>query len=224
MNIQTVLLVEDDSRYRQGIRTLLSLYPVKAESELTIEVVGEANCVEQALSLLIQHRPTLVLLDLELENSNGIAFLLRLRSLPFSSKTLILSAHEEDEWIFRAIQAGATGYVFKHQVGIQLFEAISAIIKSEIYLPQSVANGFFRLFQSREIDRFQACQRLQLTEREYEILSCLAQGASNEEIAKQLYVTVATIKAHLTSIFEKLQVTNRAQAIVAAFKLGLVQP
>ncbi|MBD1847209.1 response regulator transcription factor [Cyanobacteria bacterium FACHB-63] len=221
MNAQTVLLVEDDPRYRQGMRSLLNLY---SSEKTTIEVIGEAESVEQALSLLVQHRPTLVLLDLELGNSNGIAFLLRLRSLPFSSKTLVLSAHEEDEWIFRAIQAGATGYVFKHQAGTQLFEAIEAILQSEIYLPRSVANCFFRLFQAREMSRLQACQRLQLTEREYEILSRLAQGNSNEEIAEQLYVTVATIKAHLTNIFDKLQVTNRAQAIVAAFKLGLVQP
>lgn len=221
MNVQTVLLVEDDPRYRQGIRSLLNLYE---SEEWSIEVIGEAGSVEQALSLLVQHRPMLVLLDLELANSNGIAFLLRLRSLPFSSKTLVLSAHEEDEWIFRAIQSGATGYVFKHQAGTQLFEAIGAVLRSETYLPQSVANGFFRLFQAREIARLQARQRLQLTEREYEILNRLAQGDSNEEIAKQLYVTVATIKAHLTSIFDKLQVSNRAQAIVAAFKLGLVHP
>jgi DNA-binding NarL/FixJ family response regulator len=211
------MLVDDDSRFRQGVRTLLELCPAR------LEIVAEAESAEQSLRLLVQHRPDLILLDLELKDSNGIAFLLRLRELSFPSQVLVLSAHEEDEWIFRAMQAGAVGYVFKHRLGSQLFDAITTLQQTGAYLPPEVANGFFRLFQTHERSRCQARQRLQLTERERDILQCLAKGDSNEEIAKHLHVTVATVKAHMTSIFEKLQVTSRTQAIVAIFKLGLVQ-
>jgi DNA-binding NarL/FixJ family response regulator len=215
--ICSVMLVDDDIRFRQGVKTLLELYPAG------LTIVAEAESAEQALSLWVQHRPDLILLDLELKESNGIAFLLRLRDLAFSSQVLVLSAHEEDEWIFRAMQAGAAGYVFKHHLGSQLFDAITTLQQTGAYLPPEVANGFFRLFQTYERSRCQARQRLQLTEREQDILQALAKGESNDEIAKNLHVTVATVKAHLTSIFEKLQVTSRTQAIVAIFKLGLVQ-
>lgn len=213
----SVMLVDDDSRFRQGVRTLLELYPAR------LEIVAEAESAEQALKLLVQHRPDLILLDLELKDSNGMSFLLRLRELPFPSRVLVLSAHEGDEWVFRTMQAGAVGYVFKHRLGNQLFDAITTLQQSGVYLPPEVANGFFRSFQTYERSRAQAKQRLQLTGREQDILQWLAKGESNDEIAKHLYVTVATVKAHLTSIFEKLQVTSRTQAIVAIFKLGLVQ-
>lgn len=219
--ILKVLLVDDEPRFRQGLRTLLNFQ--RTDSPYDLEVIGEADCAEQALKLIQQQQPTLVLLDLELVESDGITVLLRLREQGFASKVLVLSAHQSDDWIFQAMQAGAAGYVFKHHVTTQLFEAIAALLKSEIYLPPEAASGFFRLFHAHEQSRLQIRRQIRLTEREQEVLNWLAQGASNEEIAKHLYVTVATVKAHLTSIFEKLQVTSRTQAIVTAFKLGLVQ-
>lgn len=217
----SVLLVDDEPRFRQGIRTLLEFYNIN--NSLNLEIIGEAACVDQALNLTIQQRPTLIILDLELAKSDGITALMRLREMPYTGKVLVLSAHQEDEWIFRAMQAGAAGYVFKNCVATQLCEAITIVSKSEIYLPPEVASGFFRLFQASAESYFQARQQLHLTERELEVLHWLAQGASNEEISKYMYITVATVKAHLTSIFEKLKVTSRTQAIVAALKLGLIK-
>lgn len=217
----SVLLVDDDQRFRQGIRTLLNFYNVNAS--LCVEVVGEATSVEQALSLTVQQQPALILLDLELAIGDGITALIRLREISYGGKVLVLSAHQEDDWIFRAMQAGAAGYVFKNRLALQLCEAITSVLRSEIYLPAEVASGFFRRFQAHSEPSLQARQKLHLTEREQEVLHWLAQGASNEEIAKHLYVTVATVKAHLTSIFEKLKVTSRTQAIIAALKLGLIQ-
>lgn len=217
----SVLLVDDDQRFRQGLCTLLSFYNVNGS--LFLEVVGEAASVEQALSLTAQQRPALILLDLELATGDGITTLRRLREMFYTGKVLVLSAHQEDDWIFRAMQAGAVGYVFKSRLATQLYEAITTVMRSEIYLPVEVASGFFRRFQADSECSLQARQKLHLTEREQEVLHWLAQGASNEEIAKRLYVTVATVKAHLTSIFEKLEVTSRTQAIVAALRLGLLQ-
>ncbi|MBE9181991.1 response regulator transcription factor [Oculatella sp. LEGE 06141] len=217
-----ILLIDDEPQFRQGLQTLLGFYTTN--HALDLEVIGEAGSAEQALPLIKQYNPDLILLDLELVESDGITVLLHLPELGCTSKVLVLSGHQEDEWIFHAMQAGASGYVFKHRVGTQLFEAIKTILNSEVYLPPEVASGFFRLFQLYKESQRQAHQQLHLTAREREVLGWLAQGASNDEIAKYLYVTVATVKAHLTSIFEKLQVTSRTQAIIAAFKLGLVQP
>lgn len=217
----SVLLVDDEQRFRQGLRILLNFY--SGNGLLLLEVVGEAVSIEQALSLTVQQQPALILLDLKLATGDGITTLIRLREMSYSGKVLVLSAHQEDEWIFRAMQAGAAGYVFKSRLATQLCEAITTVMKSEIYLPAEVASGFFRRFQAYSESSLQARQKLHLTEREQEVLHWLAQGSSNEEIAKHLYVTVATVKAHLSSIFEKLQVTSRTQAIVAALKLGLIQ-
>ncbi|BAZ83584.1 response regulator transcription factor [Sphaerospermopsis kisseleviana CS-549] len=219
-NSLTTILVEDNERFRQGLRTLLSFY--NSNGSLPVEVVGEANSLEQALKLTEDKSPDLILLDLQLIGSDGITVLVSLKQIAYPGKVLVLSAHQEDEWIFRAMQAGASGYVFKNHLAAQLSEAINTVTKSEIYLPSEVASRFFRFFQTYSDSCVRACHQMHLTTREQEVLYWLTQGASNEEIAKHLYVTVATIKAHLTSIFEKLKVNSRTQAIVRALKLGLV--
>ncbi|MBW4616350.1 MAG: response regulator transcription factor [Desmonostoc vinosum HA7617-LM4] len=217
----SVLLVDDEERFRQGLRTLLNFYNIN--SSLLIEVAGDADSVEQVLKFTAQNSPDLILLDLQLSGSDGITALARLKEISYAGKVLVLSAHQEDEWIFRAMQGGAAGYVFKNRLATQLYEAIDTVTRSEIYLPAEVASRFFRFFQAYSDSSVRACHQLHLTEREQEVLHWLTQGASNEEIAKHLYVTIATVKAHLTSIFDKLKVTSRAQAIVAAIKLGLVK-
>lgn len=217
----SVLLADDEERFRQGVRTFLNFYSVNYS--LPIEVIGEADSVEQILKFTTKKCPDLILLDLELLGGDGITALVRLKEVCYSGKILVLSAHQEDEWIFRAMQAGASGYIYKVRLATQLCEAINTVMKSEIYLPPEVAMGFFRHFQADADSSAKVCCKLHLTEREQEVLHWLTQGACNEEIAKNLYVTVATVKAHLTSIFDKLKVTSRAQAIVAAIKLGLVK-
>lgn len=216
----SVLLVDDEERFRQGLRTLLNFY--NTNNSLPVEVIAEAGTVEEAFKLTSQLHPDLILLDLELGHSDGITFLMQLKDILFNGKVLVLSAHHEDDCIFRAMQAGAFGYVIKSRLAAQICEAINTILKSEIYLPTEVASSFFRRFQADSDSGLKACRQLHLTEREKEVLNWLVQGASNEEIAKHLYVTVATVKAHLSNIFEKLKVTSRTQAIVAALKLGIV--
>ncbi len=212
----SVIIVDDDDRFRQGLVTFLSFVSVNG----SIEVVGEATNVDRSIELATQHQPDLILLDLELAHSDGITALIALKQISYRGKILVLSGHQEDEWIFRAMQAGASGYVFKSRVATQLAIAINTVIQSEIYLPAEATSSFFRHFQSEAETLPPTCQQLHLTEREREVLYWLTQGASNNQISQHLYVTVATVKAHLTSIFEKLHVTSRAQAIVAAVKLG----
>jgi DNA-binding NarL/FixJ family response regulator len=222
MNLEqklSVLIVDDEGLFRQGLVTFLSF--LSADSP--IEVVGEATTVDRALELTIQEHPDLILLDMELTGSDGISALIELQKIAYDGKILVLSGHQEDEWIFRAMQVGACGYVFKSRVATQLGEAIKTVMQSEIYLPTEVASRFFRRFQAEAHLATPTYPQLHLTEREREVLHWLTQGASNQQISQHLYVTVATVKAHLTSIFEKLKVTSRTQAIVAAVKLGLLR-
>jgi DNA-binding NarL/FixJ family response regulator len=217
----TTLLVEDDKRFRQGLHNLLSFY--SNNGLLSLEILGEADCLEQTLKLTKDKSPDLILLDLHLMGSDGITVLVSLKQIGYTGKVLVLSAHQEEEWIFRAMQAGASGYVFKNHLDTQLSTAIHTVSKSEIYLPSEVASRFFRFFQAYADTCLRTCHEMHLTTREQEVLHWLIQGASNKDIAQHLYVTDATVKAHLTSIFDKLKVKSRTQAIVTALKLGIVK-
>ncbi len=134
----------------------------------------------------------------------------------------MLSGHEEAEWVFKAMQAGAQGYVLKHQLSTQLLEAIQVVLQNQIYLAPAVATQFFHLFHFSAGRSLPKNQTIHLTEREREVLYWLVQGASNEVISQQLRITIGTVKAYLTIIFEKLKVTSRTQAALQALKLGLV--
>lgn len=216
----SILLVDDEQRFRKGLQTLLDFY--NNNGAFRFNIVGETASADQALKLAVEQHPALILLDLEIPPSDGISVLHSLAEFSYKGKVLVLSAHREDEWVFRAMQAGANGYVFKDRIASHLCEAIATVMNDEIYLSPEVATHFFRLFHFYAGRSLQACQSVNLTEREREVLHWLVQGASNEEIARHLYITIATVKAHLTAIFEKLKVSSRTQAIVKALKLGLV--
>ncbi|MFN9857409.1 MAG: LuxR C-terminal-related transcriptional regulator [Pseudanabaena sp.] len=222
--VVSVLLVENDSIFRRGLHTLLSFY--SDDCYLQFQIVGEATSSEQAIKLVIEQKPALILLDvklaLELSEDSGLKVLMDLKKLDYHGKALILSAHREDELVFRAMQLGARGYVAKDRIGSQLYDAISTVMNDEIFLPPDIATSFFRIFHFYAGRSLQGHCPIHLTDREQEVLNWLIKGASNEVISRYLHVSIATVKAHLTSVFEKLGVTSRTQAIVKALKLGLV--
>ena len=222
--VVSVLLVENDSIFRRGLHTLLSFY--SDDCYLQFQIVGEATSSEQAIKLVIEQKPALILLDvklaLELSEDSGLKVLMDLKKLDYHGKALILSAHREDELVFRAMQLGARGYVAKDRIGSQLYDAISTVMNDEIFLPPDIATSFFRIFHFYAGRSLRGHCPIHLTDREQEVLNWLIKGASNEEISRYLHVSIATVKAHLTSVFEKLGVTSRTQAIVKALKLGLV--
>lgn len=222
--IVSVLLVEDDSNFRRGLHTLLSFY--SDDCYLQFKIVGEATSCDQAIKLAIEQKPALILLDVQLDlklpEESGLKVLMDLKKLDYHGRVLILSAHREDELVFRAMQLGARGYVAKDRIGSQLYDAISTVMHDEIFLPPDIATRFFRIFHFYSGRSLQGETNIHLTDREQEVLNWLIKGASNEEISRYLHVTIATIKAHLTSVFDKLGVVSRTQAIVRALKLGLV--
>ncbi|MFN5747996.1 MAG: response regulator transcription factor, partial [Pseudanabaena sp.] len=146
--VVSVLLVENDSIFRRGLHTLLSFY--SDDCYLQFQIVGEATSSEQAIKLVIEQKPALILLDvklaLELSEDSGLKVLMDLKKLDYHGKALILSAHREDELVFRAMQLGARGYVAKDRIGSQLYDAISTVMNDEIFLPPDRATSFFRLF------------------------------------------------------------------------------
>lgn len=218
----SVLLVDNEPRFLQGLRTMLDFY--NSSSSLQFNIVGEAASLEQAISLITKHRPDLILLNIDLspKADEGIMLLMKLRRLLYSVKVLVLSAHREDKIIFQAMQAGVCGYMLKEHLPSQLYTAITTIVDDKIYLSPEVATCFFRIFHSHTGQSMKNDNAVNLTNREREVLNLLAEGASNEKIAQSLYISVATVKAHLTGIFEKLGVNSRALAIVKALKLGIV--
>lgn len=216
----SILLVDDDLMFRQGLRTLIEFYSNQDESRF--QIVGETSSAEQAVKLAVEQHPTLVLLDMELADQDGIAVLTALRQAVYKGAVLVLSGHQEAEWVFRAMQAGAKGYIYKDHLVTQLCTAITTVMQNQIYLSPEVATEFFHLFHFYSGRSLETRHKLNLTGREQEVLHWLIQGACNEEIASHMYVTVATVKAHLTAIFTKLEVTSRTQAIIKALKLGLV--
>lgn len=216
----SVLLVDDEQQFRAGVRSFLSCSQIQ---DRAIKVIGAADYPALALSLTKQYSPDLILIDMELTGGDGLSLLQQLRDSNTSSKTLVLSGHQEDYSIYQAMQLGVNGYVFKSQVSQQLVNAIATVMQNQIYLPPEVATGFFRRFQQTQASLpLQLGQPCNLSHRENDVLYWLVQGASNNQIAEQLYITVATVKVHLTNIFLKLQVTSRTQAIVAAIRMNLI--
>ena len=216
----SVILVDDDSDFRQGIRTLLGFYSTSGRRRF--QVVGEADSAGQALHQVNQQGVDLILLDLELVESDGLSFLSALRSSKPCTKVLVLSGHQEDDWVFRVMQLGAHGYLFKSSFTDHLVNAVNTVLNQEIYLPPEVATRFFRHFKTSQAGSQTGADEAVLTEREHEVLHHLIEGQSNQDIARQLYISTATVKAHLTAIYSKLGVSSRTQAIVAAMKRGLV--
>ena len=217
----SVVLVDNDQNFRTGVRALLDFYAQQGQS---VKVVGEASHPETAVSLAAQQQPDLMLIDLELLAGDGLAVLKQLQTNQTKTKVLVLSARESDVSIFQAMQAGAAGYMFKSQVSQQLSEAIKTVNQGKVFLSVEAATAFFRQLHKLQNPATTATDQAyeQLSPREKEVLSWLVQGASNQNIAQQLYISVATVKAHLTNIFLKLQVESRTQAIARAMKLNLV--
>ncbi len=226
-NHSSLLIVDDNHRFLNNLKTLVQLY--NQNSLFKFNLVGDADTVARAKLLLDKYQPQILLLDLELGNESGLEIIKYLSNKNYQSKTLILSAHEEEEMIFKAMSLGARGYIFKPNVVSQLLEAIDTVIDEKIYLPPEAATGFFTSFnhyvsehQDLRIIERDRSKDYHLTHREKDVLEYLIQGLSNEEIADKLYVTIATVKAHLGSIFNKFSVKNRTQAIVIALKENIV--
>jgi len=212
-----VLLVDDQALFREGLRTLLSVQPA-------FEVIGEASNGEEAIQQALSHRPDVVLMDLRMPVMDGVAATRRLHSLLPACRVIVLTTFDDDESVFDGLRAGAVGYMLKDVASGKLFEAILGAARGESFLQPSVA--------AKVIEEFSRLANLTpmhpqaliepLSDRELEVLHQVATGASNKEIASNFVIAEGTVKNHLTNILRKLEVQDRAQAVLKARDLGLI--
>ncbi|MEU6411401.1 response regulator transcription factor [Microbispora sp. NPDC046933] len=205
-----VLLVDDHPLLRHGLRALL-------EQVGGAEVVGEAGDGDEAVALALSLRPDVVVMDLVMPGTSGIEATRRLIDRDPALGVLVLTMSEDDASVFAALRAGARGYVLKGTGGAEFIAAVRAVARGEAVYGPAVARRIRRfLAPGPAVTPFP-----ELTVREREILDLLASGKSNAEIARALFLSQKTVKNHLTSVFAKLQVADRAQAVVRARRAGL---
>jgi DNA-binding NarL/FixJ family response regulator len=211
------LLVDDQSLFREGLRTLLSVQP-------DFEIVAEAGNGEQALQMVETYRPDVVLMDLHMPVLDGVTATKRLHAAQLDCQVIVLTTFDDDEHIFEALRAGAVGYLLKDVASETLFTAVRAAARGESILQPSVAAKVIAQFTHMTGPSVQPAQPLiePLSERELEVLSIIAEGKSNREIASELYITEGTVKNHVTNILGKLGVRDRTQAALKARDLGLI--
>ena len=212
-----ILLVDDQPLFREGLRTLLSVQP-------DFEVVGEAGNGEEAISLARKLLPSVVLMDLQMPVLDGVAATRRLHQDLPDCRVIVLTTFDDDEMVFDGLRAGAIGYLLKDAPSEKLGEAIRLASRGESFLQPSVAAKvvaeFARLTSKPAMNSRALVEPL--SDRELEILSLIANGASNREIAGALFLAEGTVKNHVTNILGKLGVRDRTQAALKARDTGLI--
>ena len=213
MNKIKILLAEDHVVVREGTRQLL-------ENEEDLEVVGEAGNGEEAVRMAAQLQPDLVIMDIAMPRLNGIEATKQIKTLHPSIVVLILTAYDNDQYIFALLEAGAAGYLLKDVSGRELVNAVRAVCAGESILHPAVARKVINYFRSRDA-RLEAKQSLEpLTQREMDVLKLASMGMNNKDIAQELHISVRTAQSHLGNIFNKLGVGSRTEAMVCALKKG----
>ncbi len=203
-----VVIADDHPVVRAGLRGML-------EPEPDIEVVGEATNGREAVSLVGRLEPEVVLMDLQMPELDGVAATTQIRDRYPETNVLVLTTFDTDADITRAISAGATGYLLKDAPRQDLFQAIRAAARGESVLTPAVA--------SRLLSKMRGPAEQSLSEREIEVLTQVADGKSNKDIASKLYISEATVKTHLVHIFGKLGVDDRTAAVTAALERGIIR-
>lgn len=216
-----VLIADDQALVRGGFRVLI-------DSAEDLEVVGEAADGVEAVALTRETGPDVVLMDIRMPSKDGIEAtreLLGGAAGDAAPRVLVLTTFDLDEYVYEALRAGASGFLLKDTDPAQLVDAIRVVAAGDALLAPSVTRRLIREFASRpEIRRAHPQQLQALTERELEILALVAQGLSNDEIAKKLVISPATSKTHVSRVMMKLQARDRAQLVVIAYEAGLVVP
>ncbi len=212
-----VLIADDHPVFRYGLRALLQT------EATTIEVVGEAATGEEAVALAAQVNPAVILMDVNMPGLNGIEATRRILSATPQVGILMLTMFDDDESVFAAIRLGARGYLLKGAEGEETIRAILAVSQGEAIFSPSIARRLMGYFATPRKNPQIVPLFPELTEREREVLALLAQGYTNPAIAERLVLSPKTVRNHVSTIFSKLQVAGRAEAIIRARDAGLTK-
>lgn len=209
-----VLLADDHPLLRQGLSKVLSL-------EGDIEIVAEAEDGEEAIRLVETLLPDVVLMDINMPRVNGIEATCRIKQRFSDVQVLVLTFHDEEEYVLALMRAGAKGYILKDADPSVVAKAIRQVYEGECYFPSNLINQVMEKVSQSEKEGRQYDDGV-LTRREQEILEEIVQGKSNKEIAETLFISEKTVKNHVSNILRKLEVTDRTQAAVLALRSGIV--
>ncbi|MDR6979270.1 DNA-binding NarL/FixJ family response regulator [Streptomyces sp. 3330] len=213
-----VVVADDQTVVREGIVMLLGLLP-------GVEVVGAAGDGEEAVRLVAELAPDVVLMDLRMPRCDGVEATRRIRSEHPGTQVVVLTTYADDESLFPALKAGARGYLTKDAGGDEIVRAVHSVLSGDAGLSPSVQRRLLERLSAPEPEpAAPAAVPDGLTTREAEVLVLIAEGLSNQEIARRLSVSTATVKTHINNMFSKTGLKDRAQAVRYAYGKGLVRP
>ena len=216
MNKVRMLLVDDHAVVRAGLRMLLG-------ADADLEIVGEAEDGEQGVCMTIDLVPDVVLMDISMPGMSGIEATRRIKKACPDVAVLALTMHEDDQYFFEMLAAGASGYVPKRAAPNDLISAIHAVRGGGVFLFPSVARALVNDYLQRVGEEGVGQPFDNLTDREHEVLTLIAQGLSNQEIARQLVISVKTVNRHRENIMGKLDLHNRVELVRYAIEKGLIE-
>jgi len=212
-----LLLVDDHKVVRSGLRMLL-------EGEEDIEIIGEAGTASDAINKVSGHNPDVVLMDIGLPDISGIEATKKIKEIWPSVKVVALTIHEDEEYFFKMLEAGASGYVPKRAAPEELLTAIRVAASEEVYLYPSLAKLLVKDFINNEANDEETDTLNDLTKRENEVISYLAEGGSNSSIAEALSISPKTVARHRENIMRKLNLHSRTELVRYAIRKGIIQP
>lgn len=211
-----ILIVDDHAVVRTGLRMLL-------DGESDIEIIGEAENASDALNQISQLQPDVVLMDIGLPDMSGIDATKSIKQLSPDTAVVALTIHEDEEYFFKMLDAGASGYVPKRAAPEELLKAIRVSAQGEVYLYPSLAKLLVKDYLTQSLHPKDLATLDGLTPREHEVLVLLADGASNAEIADQLTISPKTVARHRENIMRKLNLHSRAELVKYAIRKGIIQ-
>jgi two-component system, NarL family, response regulator len=199
-----VLIADDHAIFRQGLATIIS-------RDSDMKVIAQAENGQQAIDLFREHQPDVTLMDLRMPEVNGVEAIGAIHAEFKSARIIVLTTYDSDEDIYRGLQAGAKGYLLKETEPDELLNAIRTVYQGQQYIPPDVGAKLVQRLRNPE-----------LSERELSVLRAMAQGMSNADIAAALNISEGTVKSHVNRILNKLDVSDRTQAVIVAVKRGIV--
>jgi DNA-binding NarL/FixJ family response regulator len=212
-----VLLADDEAMVREGIRLIV-------ESEDDIEVVAEAEDGAEAVDAVVRTHPDVVLMDIRMPVVDGLEATRRVAAAKTATRVIVLTTFDNDEYVYDALKSGASGFMLKSAPRDQLIAAVRVAARGEELLAPSITRRLIEEFVRKPAPGQRPPSLQELTDREVDVLRLIGRGHSNEEIASELFISYATVKTHIGRIFSKLDLRDRAQAVVAAYESGLVSP